>query len=284
MRTILILLAPLLLQEAGVEEVRGIKYYDGEGFDNRKHRLDLFLPKGRKKFPVIVWIHGGAWRQGDKSLYRGLGRRFAREGIGFVPISYRLAPRFKYPAQIQDCARAFAWVHKHVAEHRGDPNRLFVMGHSAGGHLSALLALHPKFLKDLEVPGGAIKGAIPMSGVYTIPALPAETQGFLSIFPEAFGSDRDVCRDASPTTHVANASAPMLVLTETDDNLRVRPSMRLLKAAVGRAGVKDVEFVDAEERNHISIMMRMGGSGDDPVRDRIVKFVRERCRELDAAK
>ena len=283
-RASLLLLPALLLQETAVQEVRGIKYYEGEDCDNRKHRLDLFLPRGKKDVPVIMWIHGGAWTQGDKSLYSGLGRRFAREGIAFAAISYRLSPKVKHPEHVKDCARAFAWLHSHVSEHGGNPDRMFVMGHSAGGHLSALLALDRRYLKELDVPDGAIKGAIPMSGVYVIPALPKETTGMLRIFPVAFGSDRAACRRASPATHVGNCDFPMLVYTETDDTLRVRPSMAALRAAVSRAGVKGVEFVDAEDRNHMTIVMKMVGSGEDPVRARILRFVGDRCRALDGRK
>ena len=123
---LLALLAPLVqeegVKEAGVREVLGLKYYEGEDFDNRKHRLDLYLPEGKKKVPVIMWIHGGGWRKGDKGLYGRLGRRFAREGLGLAAISYRLSPKVKHPDHVRDCARAFAWLHRNVKEHGGDPD------------------------------------------------------------------------------------------------------------------------------------------------------------------
>jgi hypothetical protein len=113
-----------------------------------------------------------------------------------------------------------------------------------------------------------------MSGVYLVTALPADTRGILKIMPDAFGSDREVCRAASPVSHVKSAACPFLVLTETDDNLKVRPSMMLLKAAVQRQGAKDFEFVDAEGRDHYSIIARMMAEGEDPYRERILQFVR----------
>lgn len=277
----ILLSAPL--QQAEVVEVRGLKYYDGADAHQRKHRLDLFLPKHAKHAPVIMWIHGGAWTQGDKFLYAGLGRRFAREGFGFAAINYRLSPGVRHPEHVKDCARAFAWLRQHVGGHGGDPDRMFVMGHSAGGHLSALLALDRTYLKAHDVPDDAVKGVIPMSGVYAIPALPKETEGMLRIFPRAFGSDPAVCRGASPVAHLRKTPFPILVLTETKDTLRVRPSMEILKAAVGVAGLEHVEFADARDRDHLSIVVRMALEGEDPVRDRIFGFVRDRCRELDAA-
>jgi len=271
---LLLLLAP----RGEVVEVRDQAYVDGPDAHARKHTLDLYLPKGKPGFPTVVFFHGGAWRQGDKALYGGLGRRFAEDGIALAAANYRLSPEVKHPEHVRDCARAFAWVRSNIARHGGDPERLFVMGHSAGGHLAALLALHPKHLEDVKVPREAIKGAIPMSGVYVVPALPADTKGFLKILPEAFGSEAEVCRDASPATHVANTLCPFLVLTETNDTLRVRPSMELFRAAVDKSAVKDFTFLDAEDRDHASIIVRMTALGDDPYRRRIVDFIRARCK------
>ncbi len=190
----------------------------------------------------------------------------------------------KHPAHLEDCARAFAWLHAHVAEHGGDPGRLFVAGQSAGGHLAALLALDPRPLRALDVPDGALKGTIPMSGVYSIPALPPESRGLMSMFPDAFGSDPDVCRDASPLTHVAALSAPMLVITETEDAAFLRGGMQLLRAAGARADVKDLSFMDAEHRNHFSIVTGLARNGGDPQRAAMLDFVQRRCRDLDAAR
>src|SRR6516162_1460175 len=173
LRSSLLLVLPLLAQ-GGVREVKDLAYVEGPGADPDKQRLDLYLPRSATRFPVLMWIHGGAWSFGDRAWFGDVGRRFAQEGIGAAIISYRLSPRVRHPAHVEDCARAFAWLRTHVAEYGGDPERLFVSGQSAGGHLSALLACDPQYLRALQVPADAIKGAIPMSGVYSIPALPLE--------------------------------------------------------------------------------------------------------------
>ncbi len=241
--------------------------------EHAKQKLDLTVPKGAKDFPTVLFIHGGAWREGDRRLYGTLGRRFAEAGVGLAATSYRLSPEVKHPEHVKDVARAFAWLHANIAKHEGSADRLYVMGHSAGGHLAALLALDPTYLDELKVPRGAIKGAIPMSGVYLVTALPADTKGILKIMPDAFGSDREVCHAASPVTHVKNATCPFLVLTETQDTLLVRPSMMFLKAAVQGSGTNGFEFVDAEGRDHFTIIGRMMAEGADPYRERILKFV-----------
>lgn len=270
-----------LLPLGQVREIKDLAYAD-DGAD--KHKLDLYLPAGATKAPVLMWIHGGAWSMGDRSWYAEVGRRFAEEGIGFAAISYRLSPRVKHPAHIEDCARAFAWLRDHVAGHGGDPERLFVSGQSAGGHLSALLAADPSWLRALKVPDGAIKGAIPMSGVYNIPALPAGTRGLMSMFPEAFGSDPELCRAASPLTHAAGLTMPVLVITETDDPGALRLSARQLQTAAEKAGLKQVKFIDAEGRNHFTIVTSLARKAEDPTRAAMLEFIRARCRELDAEK
>jgi acetyl esterase/lipase len=267
-----------------LRELRDLAYYSGPDADASKHKLDLFLPSEAKKVPVVMWIHGGGWVWGDRWMYPQVGRRFAEAGIGFAAISYRLSPKVQHPAHAQDCARAFAWLHTHVAEHGGDPDRLFIAGQSAGGHLAALLACDPQFLKDAGVPSGALKGAIPMSGVYRIPALPADTKGLGFIFPRAFGSSAEVCEAASPIAHVGTLTCPMLVITETQDFGVIRQNMELLRAAAQKAGVSDIRFMDAEQRNHITIVTSLARRGDEAVRELMVDFVRQRCQALDAKK
>jgi len=276
-----LLILPLLGPQDAVKETRDLAYDDGADADPKKHKLDLYMPKDAKKVPVVMWSHGGAWMMGDRSMYGEVGRRFAESGIGFAAISYRLSPKVKHPAHVEDCARAFAWLLGHVADYGGDPDRLFVSGQSAGGHLSALLTLDRQYLQALKVPDGAIKGSIPMSGVYTIPALPAGSKGLMAMFPDAFGSDPEVCRAASPLSHIANLNCPMLVITESEEIGIIGPTLKLFKAAAEKAGVKDLRFIEAEQRNHISIVMNLARK-DDPVRASMVDFIQKRCKDLDA--
>lgn len=277
--SLLLLLVSANAQDRKIREVKDIPYYEGRDADQRKHKLDLYLPNTDKPFPVVMFIHGGAWRTGDRAMYGALGNRFAEQGIGLAAISYRLSPKVKHPEHVKDCARAFAWLVANIGKHGGDPKRLFVMGHSAGGHLTALLTLDKKYLAEHKVPEDAIKGSIPISGVYDIPAVEKENR-LLKIFYDAFGPDSDVCRDASPVTHVKNLKAPMLVVTETKDNSMVRPTMKKFKEAFEKEGIKGVEFADAEDRDHGSILSKMSLDRDDPVRAKIVEFIKKRCAEL----
>src|SRR5439155_21189470 len=171
-------------------------YREGAEEDAGKHKLDIYLPKGKTNAPVLFFIHGGAWRSGDRSNYPPLGNRYARAGYVTVVPSYRLAPKNPHPAQIEDVAAAFAWTVQHIAEHGGDTNRIYVGGHSAGGHLSALLALDDKYLKAHDLSPKVIRGVLALSGVYNLAIGDVQSR--------VFGNDKEVREDASPVYHVHN--------------------------------------------------------------------------------
>ncbi len=138
---------PPVRMSADVEIHKDIAY---AGDDLPKHKLDVYIPKDKKNFPVMVFFHGGGWKSGDRSEYPLLGNRFAKAGIGVVIPSYRLMPQNPYPAQMEDAAAAFAWVYRNIAQYGGDASRIYVAGHSSGGHLASLLALDPKYLAEIR--------------------------------------------------------------------------------------------------------------------------------------
>src|SRR5215216_568676 len=118
----------------GVREVLDVRYHPGW---NGRHKLDLFLPDDGKegKRPVVIFLHGGTWMVGDKNffgVYRGVGRFLAQNGVVGVMVNYRLSPLVRHPEHAKDAARAFAWVRRNIAKHGGDPDRIFLAGHSAG--------------------------------------------------------------------------------------------------------------------------------------------------------
>ncbi len=182
---------------------KDIVYVEGKPEDESKHKLDLYLPKDKTNAAVFVFIHGGAWKSGDRSLYPPLGNRFARQGIVVAVMSYRLAPKNPHPAQIEDVADAFAWVARHISEYGGDTNRIYVGGHSAGGHLAALLTLDESYLKARQLSAKNIRGVMCLSGVYNVNDGSRESK--------IFGKDEAGKRAASPLNHVKAPAPPFLV-------------------------------------------------------------------------
>src|SRR5262249_5527821 len=106
-----------------VDEFKNIAYRDDKDADPIKHRLDLYVPKGQRNFPVVFFVHGGGWHSGSKELYAGLGQMFARNGIGAVVINYRLTPKVQWPTHVEDVATAFAWTRNNIGRNGGPPPR-----------------------------------------------------------------------------------------------------------------------------------------------------------------
>ncbi len=249
-----------------VETVADVAYCTGDGADAVKHKLDLYLPKGHKDYPVLFFVHGGAWRTGDKNFfgaYSSLGKFYARRGIGTVVTNYRLSPKVQHPEHIKDVARAFAWTARNITKYGGRPDALFLCGHSAGGHLVALLAADETYLKAEGVKASAVRAVIPISGIYRIPE-----RGMASVF----GRDPAVKRKAGPIEHVRPGLPPFLILyAENDYPVCGRvPSEAFCKALVEKK--VDAATKEIKDRSHLSIIMS-AARADDPVSDAILGFI-----------
>lgn len=211
------------LPEASVK--RGISYAGGAG-----RTLDLYLP-AEKGAPVLVFVHGGGWNSGDKDLrvggldvYGNIGRFYASQGILTAVIDYRLMPEVTWRGQAEDVARAVAWAHANAAAHGGDPERLFVMGHSAGGHLAAHVALNQGLQRSVGLGEGAIDGLIVASGA-ALDLLDDTTYLTEDVryYEKRFGPRDPVAwAAASPITHVDERDVPVLVLYATGESKGLR--------------------------------------------------------------
>jgi acetyl esterase/lipase len=237
-----------------VDVHRGIAYID-DGAD--KHKLDLFLPKGKTNFPVVVFFHGGSWRSGDRSIYSLFGNRLAKAGIGVAIPSYRLMPKDPHPAQIEDAAAAFDWVYKNIAQYGGDVSRMYLAGHSSGGHLAALLALDGKHLGKRGVPAAAIHGVATMSGVYDV--------GTLKEFQNADD-------DPSPIHHVHTQAPPFLITYCQWDYFGLPKQARDFAAALQKKFVA-TRLIYVPGENHISEMLDTL-KDDDVTARALIDFIR----------
>ena len=161
--------------------------------------LDVYAPDGAKNLPVVFWIHGGGWQAGNKSMVGVKPKAFMEAGFVFVSINYRLLPTVDMGALTSDVATALGWVHKNIATYGGDPDRLLVMGHSAGGQLAALMCTDEKYAKAEGFSLTMIKGCVPVDAdTFDIPAIieVAETRARVHHLPlptnghrQKFGND-----------------------------------------------------------------------------------------------
>lgn len=245
---------------------------------NRAQRLDLYAPKEKpSKAPVMVFVHGGAWKIGNKS---GVGQKptfFTQRGWLLASVGYRLLPAGRHPSNAEDVAAAVAWIHGHIAAHGGDPDSIFLMGHSAGCHLVSLVATDARHLKKAGKPLSVVKGVVALdTQAYDVPKLIKQTRS--NIYAGVFSTDEVAQRDASPIHHVKRSRdiPPFLICYSRGLQLRANPmratSAREFAAALKAAGVR-VEIVDASERSHSEINRRLGDPTDEKVTGRVVEFL-----------
>ncbi|MAG56864.1 MAG: hypothetical protein CMJ83_11275 [Planctomycetes bacterium] len=248
-----------------VQTHRNLKYVEGEDA-HRRQVLDLNIPMGAKKPPLVLFIHGGAWMMGSKTWYRNVARTIAKEGFAVALNNYRLSPGVKHPVHVDDCARALAFLVKQAPKYGYDPTRVFLGGHSAGGHLSSLLALSPKMMKKQGLERSIVKGVFPVSGVY-------DCRSNHRMFRSVFGTDAKIRAEASPVVQINEESPPFLVLFAQSDLQGLAPDARSFVKALEKAK-RPVQHHQIADRNHNSISSSIGRKGD-PTTRYILQFLKE---------
>lgn len=208
--------------------------------DDYWQKLDVYLPRnaGTAPLPVLVFFHGGAWTSGTKEWMGFMAPPLLALPAIFVTANYRLAPATRYPAMLQDCMNATAWVARNIAAHGGDPGRLFVGGHSAGGHLAALVALDREAQRAAGLEQNAIRGFLGVSGSYDIRKRDAAAGSAERRIYDVLLSRADDDAAASPVTHVRPDSPPCFVAWGTRDFPRLVVQAKAFVAALGAAGVR----------------------------------------------
>jgi acetyl esterase/lipase len=199
--------------------------------DDPQHRLDVYVPNQAAGVPraVVLFWHGGRWSFGDKADYRFVGAALAESGYVAVVANYRHYPQVKMPGFIDDAARAALWAAAHAGEFGGDRQRLYLMGHSAGAHLAALVTLNTGYFAATGQAAPHIAGVIGLSGPYDfLPLLEPDVQ-------DMFGPPQ-LYAQSQPINFVRADAPPMLLVHGLDDDT-VRPkNSRNLAAALGALG------------------------------------------------
>lgn len=199
-------------------------------------RIDVIAPETPGPHPVLVFIHGGGWHSGAPGEYAFIGRHFARAGYVVVLPGYRLGEAGRYPHMLEDSAAALAWVQGNAVRLGGDPQRVFVMGHSAGAYNAVMLALDGQWLDRAGVAPGFIKGVVGLSGPYDFYPFTSDSAR------NAFAHVADP-RITQPINHVRAPAPPMLLLTgDADETVKMRNS-KVLAEALTTAGQPTVPVV-----------------------------------------
>ena len=294
--------------DESVVATHGLVYWDAPEADPVRNSLDIYTLKDRPTAPTLVIVHGGGWHYGDNrcfGLYSAVGRTFAEKGYTVVMPNYRLSPKVQHPEHVRDVARAITWTKKNIAQYGGDPNTLYLLGHSAGGHLVSLVTTDESYLKPHGLSANDIAAVVSVSGVYEITPddfevrlggksplaldfdqmapirgnpLPIKTlldEGLavkLDVFGPVFGYDAKVRAAASPLDHVRPGLPPFLVINAERDLPALTKQGDEFHAALSRAKVESTRLV-VENRNHNSILFRTH-EVDDPVSAAALKHMR----------
>ena len=258
---------PTVVQD--YEILRDIPYQtDDSDYARERSKLDIYLPKNRRDFPVLVWFHGGALMYEDKSesYATRAAKRLASEGIGVVVPNYRLFPSVKYPVYIEDAASAVAWVYQNIGNYQGNPQQVFVGGHSSGAYLAAMVALDERYLKQHQLSSKQIAGVIPLSG---------EMFGDSTVWAERGIPKTDVVDETTPMFYVRRDVPP--VLSMCAENAENPPTVceenQKFIEALRESGHEQVTFEKIPGRTHFTISDMT--APDDPVVKLILTFIQK---------
>ena len=210
-------------------------------------------PDGR----VLLFWHGGGWTSGYKEWMAFMAPAFNAAGVTFVSAGYRLAPQHLFPAGVDDGVRAVEWVLRNIGARGGNPNELFIGGHSAGGHYAALIALDASWLARLGTPREIVRGCLTISGVFEFGA-----ESGLSMRPRFLGPDSANDARASPCMHLHRDAPPFLVACGTRDFPHLVTQGARFAAALRAVGA-DVEELPLADRTHFTASYA-GGEADGP--------------------
>lgn len=202
--------SPLTLLNGAVPDNANRVVADVAYGDQPRQRLDIYAPTGVQKPPVVVFFYGGSWRSGSRADYKFVGDALASRGILAVIADYRLYPDAAYPDFLDDCARAVAWTLRNAEQYGGDPARVFVAGHSAGGYNAAMVALDGRWLQRYGASPAMLRGWIGMAGPYDFLPIVATSLKPVFHFP-------GTPPDSQPIAHVTPAAPPTLLMTGMAD-------------------------------------------------------------------
>ncbi|WP_115145887.1 MULTISPECIES: alpha/beta hydrolase [Pseudomonas] len=254
-----------LTPDSTFDKTAGIAYGD-----DPRQKLDVYVPRhALPDAPVVVFFYGGSWNSGAREDYNFVGEALASRGIVAVVADYRLYPQVRYPLFLQDAARAVAWTKAHIREFSGNPQRLYLMGHSSGGYNAAMLALDGDLLAAAGMSPKDLRGWIGLAGPYDF--LPIENPAVRPVF---FWPDSPP--QSQPINHVSRDAPPALLIAASEDEL-VNPTRNTggLAHKLRAAGVPVQDFYYSRP-NHITLVATLSRPlrGLAPVLDQVVGFIK----------
>lgn len=247
---------------------------------NERQLLDVYAPASGTQHPVVVWVHGGGWMRGSKDEMHHKPDAFVAKGFVFVAMNYRFIPNVTMETIVRDVAKSVGWVHANISRYGGDPKRIFLMGHSAGAQLAALLCTDAQYLKAEKVALSNILGCVPVDGdTYDVPLQVATATARRKSLkqpppkwghPEKFGNLQQQ-RALSAVNHVLpRRGIPPFLLLHVADHTDTTAQAYRLWAALDQAGIPATLF-GAESTDHVKLDADIG-LPEDPATKALFEF------------
>jgi acetyl esterase/lipase len=248
-------------------------------FDTRHQlKLDIYRPRSAEHAPVVVFFYGGSWTHGERGWYRFVGDTLAAHGVVTVIPDYRKYPQVKMDGFMQDAAKAVAWVHQHASEFGGAEDDLFVMGHSAGGQIGALLVTDPSWLAPYGLRPADMAGFVGLAGCYDFMPIPANEKDMLGMF----GHDPASQARAQPVRFVSGYEPPMLLLQgEADHEVDPSNAVSLARALEARHEDVTLRLYPGVSHNALVFALSRPFHGDAPTLDDVLLFIRSHAKASD---
>lgn len=270
---LVLLLFQAIISSAQVKTAKNINY---AGNTDIKNTLNIFYKNdGVADKPVLVFIHGGSWSSGKKETYWWLGRNFARKGIVTVIINYPLAPDARYGKMAEDCALALKWVQGNISTYQASGEKIFVMGHSAGAHLSELINADPQYFKKVGLKN-PIKGVI-LNDPFGLDLFEylttAEKDHFYYDFMRTFTTKPDVWEIASPMHYAGNIKNPHLLFYGEKTYRAIKIQTPILYEKL-KANHVPVVMKEIKGKSHVPMISQMIFGGNDLYQE-IVEFIQK---------
>jgi len=249
---------PVQSKTFDVTEEREISYLSPpyeSNYAEEQCKLDVFYPEGVDDFPTIVWFHGGGLRNGQRQSGEIVAERFVPEGIAVVTVSYRFSPEVEHPVYIEDAAAAIAWTFKNISKYGGDPDKILLSGHSAGGYLTLMTGMDPRYLANHDISNMSLAGLMPISGQ--------------TITHSTIRSEREIPEgtqyvDEYSPLYFANIVGPPCLCICGSEDIPLRSAENIYFVEVQKeAGNSNVSYLEIEDRDHSTIFEKINDPGDE---------------------
>jgi acetyl esterase/lipase len=255
-------------------KVPDVRYANNSPRDPGFNSLDIYMPKKGSNSPVLLWIHGGSWAYGDKETIHTKPDYFTSKGYLFVSMNYRYDKQQTHDESIGDLASAIVWLKENLKHYSGDPDNIFLVGHSFGAHLAALVTLDETYLKSAGGSLSGIKGVVLLDGGgYDISKVLANADSKLKDwYVDVFGKSRKDWEKFSPVNQVKPGvkKPPFLIIHAGNSEFAEMEANQLAKSLKGAN--HECKVIHYPKENHASIAKTLGRDNDKPTED-VLRFL-----------